>query len=290
MKRWFMVLSIVMIIGLFFSTAQVHASSSQLTNEEQPVVLKKTPEPKNNPGMEKKATKEAEKELRQAEKELRKAEKQLEKAEKKAGKKVHFRGSITEVTETSLTLDIGGGNLITFEMDEKTQIKIPTLGQTADWTALNIGVQASVQAIEKVASETPEEEEAEGEIQQEETPEEEVAAYLALKIHVIPGKPVRVHRVGVVVDYQPGVEITIQTKDMEQTTFLLTETTKILPAEREEDLAAGVWVTIISRRDPTGGELTAQGIVIHPKVDENLVPQPSETVTETEEAEVTPEP
>jgi len=264
MKRWFAVTTFLVIFGLIFGAAQVSASSEFTKGEEQSIVLKKTQQPKTNPGLDKQATKEAEREIRQSEKELRKAEKEIEQAEKKTGKKVHFRGVVTEVLESSFTLDIGG-TLITFMVDEMTQIKIPTLNGTAELADLNVGVKASVQAVEMTLEEPPEQSEGEGEVQQG-----EVGAYLALKVLVIPGKPVRIHHVGVVTNYQPGVSITIQAKDMQLYTFLLTETTKILPTEREEELVVGVFVTIISRRDPTGGPLTAQGIVIHPKVDEDI--------------------
>lgn len=263
MKRWFAVVAIVMIVGLVFSVAQVSASSNYSSGEEQPVVLKKTPQPKTNPGLEKKADKQAEQELRASEKATQQAEKLAERLEKKAGKKVHFRGVVTEVGETSFVLDVGG-TLITFMVDEKTQIKIPTLGKTADLTALNVGVKASVQAVEMLEEAPPAESEA---VVQQEEP---AVSYLALKVQVIPGKPERIHRVGVVINYQEGVSITIQAKDMQLYTFLLTETTKILPKDRVDELQVGVWVTIISRRDPTGGPLTAQGIVVHPKTDEDV--------------------
>jgi hypothetical protein len=251
-----------MLLAVLFNTVQVSASNGQVSGRDLPVVLKKTPEPKTPPGLEKKATKEAEKELRASVKATQQADKLAERLEKKAGKKVHFRGVVSEVGASSFVLDVGG-TLITFMVNNETQIKIPTLGKSADLSMLNVGVKASVQAVEMVA-EPP----AEGEavVQQEELTTE----YLALMVQVIPGKPVRIHRVGVVVNYQPGVSITIQAKDMQLYTFLLTETTKILPLERQADLQVGVWVTIISRRDPTGGPLTAQGIVIHPKAEEDV--------------------
>lgn len=270
MRKWFAILTIVMLLAVLFNTAQVSASSDQVSGRDLPVV-KKTPEPKTPPGLEKKATLEAEKELRASVKATQQADKLAERLEKKAGKKVHFRGVVSEVGDGSFVLDVGG-TMITFMVNDDTQIKIPTLGKDADLSMLNLGVKASVQAVEMVA-ESP----AEGEavLQQEEGTGE----YLALKVQVIPGKPVRIHRVGVVTNYQAGVSITIQAKDMQLYTFLLTETTKILPLERQADLQVGVWVTIISRRDPTGGPLTAQGIVIHPKTEEGVTEPTDITLT-----------
>jgi hypothetical protein len=67
-----------------------------------------------------------------------------------------------------------------------------------------------------------------------------------------------------VTDYQPGVSITIEDKDGNAYTYLLTEETRILPAEREEFLAAGSRVTIIAPRDVASVDLVARGIVVHP--------------------------
>ena len=84
----------------------------------------------------------------------------------------------------------------------------------------------------------------------------------------MPGKPEKIHRVGVVTVYEAGKTITIEGKDGELYTFELSDTTKILPEERVDQLVVGAKVTIISRRDPTGGPLAAQGIVVHPEDEE----------------------
>jgi hypothetical protein len=90
------------------------------------------------------------------------------------------------------------------------------------------------------------------------------ASLTALYIHVVPGKPEPVHRVGTVTAYTPGASITVLDKKGGSSTFVLTPDTKILPEDRASELGVGSLVTIISRRDPTGGPLTAQGIVVHP--------------------------
>jgi hypothetical protein len=81
---------------------------------------------------------------------------------------------------------------------------------------------------------------------------------------VIPGKPARTHRVGIVESYVPGESITIQAKDDLTYTFLINSETKILPVERMDLLAVGARVTIISSRDVTGEDALAAGIAIHP--------------------------
>ncbi len=260
MKKLFAVIAVVMIFGLIFGATQVYASSGF----EQPT-LKKTPPPHgpkgNDPGIDKQATQQAGKDLRQAEQELKNADKK--------GKKLSFRGTVESVGADSFVLTVAGAP-VTFMVDENTQFKIPTLGKNAPLTELHVGVQASVQAkeIEQGAITAPEAAPA-----VEVTP---ATTYLALKVQVIPGKPVHFHRVGVVTAYTPDVSITIQAKDMQLYTFLLTPPVKILPAERVGDLKVGVFVTIISRRDPTGGPLSAQGIVIHPKVDESIANAPTD--------------
>lgn len=89
--------------------------------------------------------------------------------------------------------------------------------------------------------------------------------YLALAVHLVPGKPVKLHRVGEVVAYTPGASITVQNKKGESTTFTITETTVLLPADRADQLKVGSWVTVISPRDPSSsGTPVAMKIVIHP--------------------------
>ncbi len=273
MKKWFAVIAVVMILGLVFGATQVYASSGF----EQPI-LKKTPPPHgpggNNPGIDKQATQQAGKDLRQAEQQLKNADKK--------GKKLSFRGTVASVGTDSFVLTVAGAP-VTFMVDENTQIKIPTLGKNAPLTELHVGVQASVLAmeVEPGAVTSPEAQPA-----VEVTPS---ATMLALKVQVIPGKPVRIHRVGVVTAYTPDKSITIQAKDMQLYTFLLTPPVKILPADRVGDLKVGVFVTIISRRDPTGGPLSAQGIVIHPKVEESIANAPTDiTLTPSTVAENLP--
>src|SRR5262249_39712384 len=159
-----------------------------------------------------------------------------------------------------LTLD--GGGTQTFQVTSDTRIHIPTLGGSASLSDINVGVQAMVQVLKDDPTLT------------------------ALFITVVPGKPQPVHRVGIVTAYTPGVSITVEDKNGESSTFLLTPDTKILPRERASQLGVGSLVTIISRRDPTGGPLTAQGIVVHPNKSEATATAGAGTATET--ATITP--
>ena len=156
------------------------------------------------------------------------------------GPRVTYRGVVSAVGSDSLTLTLDGGGSQTFLVTDATRIHVPTMGGSTSLASVNVGVQALVQVLKDDATHT------------------------ALFINVIPGKPQPVHRVGVVTAYTPGVSITVMDKDGQSSTFLLTPDTKILPPGRASQLGVGSRVTIISRRDPTGGPLTAQGIVVHP--------------------------
>ena len=105
----------------------------------------------------------------------------------------------------------------------------------------------------------------------------------AKKIILIPGKPTKVYKVGVVTDYQPGISITIQAKNASLHTFLVTADTKILPADQADKLVVGAVVTIISPRDVTSLDRTAKAIVIH-------LPDPEPEPTEEPTAEPTDTP
>jgi hypothetical protein len=114
---------------------------------------------------------------------------------------------------------------------------------------------------------------------------------VAIGIDVIPGKPEHVHRVGIVTAYTPGVSITVQDIQGGSSTFLLAPNLKILPADRAGDLKVGSLVTVISRRDPSGGPLTAEGIVVHPESGTPTAmvsPTPTETPTPTPTNSPTP--
>jgi hypothetical protein len=187
-------------------------------------------------------------------------------------KKVNFSGDVAAVGDGSLTIKTKAGDEVSFLVTEDTAIKIPALGKQATLADIQLGVHTMVRAVEG-----------------------EDGSLTALQISVAPGKPLPKHHVGEVATYEPGVTITIKAHDGNEYTFLLTQDTKILPAERADELAVGRRVTIISRRVVTGGPFTAQGIVVHPAVDdESLAPSATATgtptPTETPTNTPTPEP
>lgn len=164
----------------------------------------------------------------------------------KKGKPDHFKGVVTAKTDTTVTLTLTDGSTQVVGVDASTQIKIPTM-KGATLADLNLNVQVVVQARGMDANNNP----------------------LARMILVVPGKPMTVHRVGKVTAYTAANgttngSITVQDIKGGTSTFVVTAETKILPSDQAANTSlVGLTVTIISRRDPTGGPLTAQGIVIH---------------------------
>ena len=289
MKKLLAIASFIIILTMVFGTVQVYASSD---------LARKTPNPNAANQTDRKATQQAEKDVRQEARateqagrmevkateqagrmEVRATDKAERMEEKLAGKKFHFRGEVVAVDAASLTIKLKTGEEMVFALTEATSFKIPTLG-SATWEQLNVGVQVVVQAVKTAVD-----------------PAAPVATeavvpaadeFTAVKVQVVPGKPVRIHRVGVVTAYTPGESITILAKDGQEYTFELSETTKILPEERVDLLVVGAKVTIISRRDPTGGPLAAQGIVVHPAEDEDGDEDVTPTVTSTATPTFTP--
>jgi hypothetical protein len=232
MKRISVLIVLLTILGLFFTATQVLAGPAESVD------AKKTP--MHTPGAQ--ATVNAAK-TPGAQATARAIQRATEGRGKPLGKRVNYKGTISSVDAASLTLTLEDGSFVTFGLTAETRIKIPTLGQSATAANLSAGMQANVHATL-----------------------DDSGALTADIVLVIPGKPALTHRVGTVTDYQPGISITIQAQDGNPYTFLLTAETKILPAERADQLAVGARVTVIAPRDVAGGTLTASGIVIHPPV------------------------
>ncbi len=253
MKKLQITVAIALLMGLLFTAANVFASPANLEKPRQTpgakatekAIARATQAPggghanngqgsQNTPGA--KATDQAAKATERA------AKHETTGVDKPKGQRLTYHGTVSAVGGDSLTLTLDGGGAQTFAVSSTTRIHIPTLGGSASLSSVNVGVQALVQVLKNDAS------------------------YTALFIKVVPGKPQPVHRVGVVTAYTPGASITVMDKDGQSSTFLLTPDTKILPPDRASQLGVGSRVTIISRRDVTGGPLTAQGIVVHPQV------------------------
>lgn len=182
------------------------------------------PEPKNTPGA--KATEKATNRLNMQ-------------GNKPTGKPQHFKGTIFLADAGSITLNVGGSN-VTIALNADTRIHIPKV-KDANSESLQAGLTAMVLALP-----------------------DGTGGLVAKFIQIIPGKPSKIHRVGIVTAYSPGESITIRAHDGIEYTFQLTADTKILPAERANQLAVGSLVTLIAPRDLTSTSPTAKGIVVHP--------------------------
>ena len=172
-------------------------------------------------------------------------EKANDKATKQVGKPPHakhenYKGIVSAVDSTSITLTLRDGSSVTVGLSAETRMKFPgPKNSTAG--SIESGMKAMVQAIR-----------------------DEGGNLTARAVMVIPGKPSKIHRVGMVTEYTAGSSVTIQAKDGSTYTFALTGETKLLPAERAGVLTVGSRVTIIAPRDQANGGVTVKGIVIHP--------------------------
>jgi len=155
------------------------------------------------------------------------------------GKPTIYRGTLTAVDASSITVALADGSSITLALTADTRIKVP--GPNAQGNTLLVGMQVVVQTV------------ADGS-----------GNLVARSVMAIPGKPTRMHRVGTVTAYAAGSSISIMAVDGNTYAFQLTAETKILPAERAGQLAVGSRVTVIAPRDPAATGPSAAGIVVHP--------------------------
>jgi hypothetical protein len=218
MKKYRVLLFLVLCMALLLATTQALASPADLQNGQH------TPGA-NTPGA--KATENAN-------------ERATKQAGNPHGKHEHFKGIISSVDSTSITLTLRDGSSVTVGLSADTRMKFPgPKGSTP--TSIQPGMNAMVQAIR-----------------------DQGGKLIARAVMVIPGKPSKIHRVGIVTEYTAGSSITIQDKDGNTYTFAITGEIKLLPDERAGTLAVGSRVTIIAPRDPASGGVTVKGIVIHP--------------------------
>lgn len=156
------------------------------------------------------------------------------------GKHEHFKGTVTEVNSSSITLALRDGSSVTIGMTSDTQMKFPGPKDSVP-TSIQKGMMVNVQAVR-----------------------DQNNNLVALQVMAVPGKPSKIHRVGIVTAYTAGSSITIQDKDGNKFTFAIAGDISLLPAERANQLAVGSRVTIIVPRDPAAGGVRVIGIVIHP--------------------------
>ena len=213
MKKYRILLFLILCMALLLATSQAFASSANLQSG------------KNTPGA--KATEKAN-------------ENDTKQANKPHGKHENFKGTVSAVDSTSITLTLRDGSSVAVGLSAETRMKFPGPKNSTPGN-IQPGMNAMVHAIR-----------------------DQGGNLMARAIMVIPGKPSKIHRVGIVTEYTAGSSITIQDKDGNSYTFVISDETKLLPAERAGTLAIGSRVTIIAPRDPASGGTAVKGIVIHP--------------------------
>ncbi len=176
-------------------------------------------------------------------------EKALEKANENAqesqdgGAKQSFKGTIDSISEDGKTvvLKLADETTVTILIGDNSKLKFPGNGKkTGGVTKLQAGMNVVVQATLNAENQL-----------------------VARQVHLVPGKPQQLHRVGVVTDLT-DTSITVKGLDGETTKFTRNADTKILPKDRLDQLKPGATVTIISPR-VFFGDPVAKGIVVHPE-------------------------
>ena len=180
-----------------------------------------------------------------------------------AGKKTNFRGVVVASSDTSLTVELKDGTQQVIALDGNTVIKYPThfipqATETATATAEATDVPTETSTATETAVVTGPLDGLQVMVHAVKQADE---SYLALTVMVIPGKPVKLHHVGEVTAYTEGVSITIKGKDGKETTFDISDMTKILPDGSK--IAVGDTVTVIMPRVLNGQPMVAAGIVLH---------------------------
>lgn len=169
-----------------------------------------------------------------------------------------LNGSVSSVDGNTVVITLKDGSTVNVTLDANTSLKVPTLKDTTGYTFT-----PGQRLVAKVV-------------------ENEDGTYSVSQAHVIPGKPEKIHRVGTVTEYLPGVSITVTDKFGNTTTFALSADSRILSEDGTAAVTVGSVVTIISPRDVTGGELSAKGIVVHlPETNLPMSPITNLTATAT---------
>ncbi len=173
-------------------------------------------------------------------------EKALEKANQGAeeslnnGAKQNFKGTIDSIADDKMVLKLADESTVTIFLTNNPKIKFPgNSKKTNGVTTLQAGMTVVVQAMLNAENQL-----------------------VARQVHLIPGKPTQLHRVGLVTELT-DTSITVKGLDGETTKFTRTADTKILPKDRQDLLKVGATVTIICPRTFVGDPV-AKGIVVHP--------------------------
>lgn len=159
----------------------------------------------------------------------------------KKGKSEHFVGTISAVDAVGFTMLLRNGTSVTILLSPNTRaIEFAADGRPRP-ANLATGQAVLVRAV-RDANDT----------------------LTARSVLVAPSQPVRVHMIGTVTEYVPGASITVLAIDGKSYTFIINGETDLLSAGTNSALNVGSHVTIVARRDSSGGQNIALGIVVLP--------------------------
>ncbi len=154
-----------------------------------------------------------------------------------------FDGTLKSKTATSIVLTTKKQGDVTVNVNSETKYKVPGV-KDATLDNIKVGDRITVLAVEAKAGN------------------------LALHINLIPGKPVRMNRVGVVDKCDPATcaspltSITLKDKKGNTSTFVVNADTKIMLKRGATALAVGAQAAVVARRDPGTGQFTARQILV----------------------------
>ncbi|MEK7777802.1 MAG: DUF5666 domain-containing protein [Chloroflexota bacterium] len=146
------------------------------------------------------------------------------------------------LTSTSFVLTPKKGGDVTINVNAQTKYKVPGL-KDASLSNFKAGDKVSVLVVELNSG------------------------FMALNVHLIPGKPVHVQRVGTIESYLAASSttagsITIKDKKEATSTFVVTTDTKIKFKHGATAVTPGYRATVVARRDTATDQYTAREILV----------------------------
>jgi hypothetical protein len=154
------------------------------------------------------------------------------------GKRHSFEGTIKSKVDTTLVVTTKKGDE-TFKVNSDTEYKVPGM-KNAALDNFKIGNKVSVSTREVTISGT--------------------VVQVAQRLTLIPGKPIKVKRTGIITAYVENTSITVQDKKGNSTTFIIDANTKISLKKGVTGIAVGDQATISARRYPAESQFTAKTI------------------------------
>ncbi len=150
-----------------------------------------------------------------------------------------FAGTIKTITGTTLVVTTKKADE-TISVNAETQYKVPGV-KDATLANFKVGDKVSVSTIKVTTGGT--------------------TVQMAQRVTYIPGKPVELHRHGIVTAYTANTSITIQDKKGNSSTFfIINGDTKIVLRKGVTVVAIGDQVTITAQRTPSESQFTAKSI------------------------------